>query len=283
MKREKEDVGGKLLAACSALLCTDAGPQGTAFFVSPGYALTAAHVVGGAVGTSVRLREGPHTWHGHVADTRPPAAEAIADGSPSPAPDVALIKIEEGPAHSCALLSQRLPDMGAWVMARGYTQTFDQRAVTAETETFRLTGMLHTPDPGCVLLKLGLGEVTKGMSGAPVLALGTGEVIGMLRTSRQLGSSLGGWVVPADLIRLLWPEEASQRNELFHQQDPRWRQEALQLREVTSRESPPPAQNRLSIGKIVADVVPVITGGNIGIVHIENNPADSHRRESGTR
>ena len=45
------------------------------------------------------------------------------------------------------------------------------------------------------------------MSGAPVLELRTGEVIGMLRTSRKLDSNLGGWVVPADLIRLLWPEE----------------------------------------------------------------------------
>lgn len=282
MKRDNEDVAGKLLAACSALLCADSGPQGTAFFVSPGYALTAAHVVGGAEGTSVRLSQGSLTWHGHVTDARPPAV-AIADGSPYPAPDIALIEIEEGPAHSCALLSQRLPDMGAWVMARGYTQTFDQRSVTAETETFRLTGMLQTPDPGCTLLKLGLGEVTKGMSGAPVLALGTGEVIGMLRTSRQLGSSLGGWVVPADLIRLLWPEEASLRNDLFHQQDPRWRQEALQLGAVASRESPPPAQNGPSIGTIIADVVSVTTGGSIGTVHIENNPANSHRRESGTR
>jgi len=105
----------------------------------------------------------------------------------------------------------------------------------------------------------------------------------MLRTSRQLGSSLGGWVVPADLIRMLWPEEASLRNDLFHQQDPRWRQETLKLGAVTSRESPPLAQNGPGIGTIVADVVSVTTGGSIGTVHIENNPANSHRRESGTR
>ena len=42
----------------------------------------------------------------------------------------------------------------------------------------------------------------------------------MLRTSRQLGSNLGGWVVPADVIRMLWPEEAGRGNDRFHQQDP---------------------------------------------------------------
>lgn len=282
MKHGNEDVAGKLLAACSARLDTDAGPRGTAFFVSPGYAVTAAHVVDGADGLPVWLSEGQCTWHGHVTDARPPAVGAMADRSTYPAPDIALIKIDEGPAHSCALLSHGLPDLGAWVMARGYTQTFDRQAVTAETETFRLTGTLETPDPGCELLKLGLGEVTKGMSGAPVLALGTGEVIGMLRTSRRPGSNLGGWVVPAGLIRRLWPEEADQANELFHQQDPRWRQEARQLRGPTSRESTD-AQNGLSIGTIVADVVPVITGGNIGSIHIQNNPVNRHRPGSGTR
>lgn len=282
MTRENEDVAGTLLATCTARLSTDAGPQGTAFFVSRSYAVTAAHVVGGTDGLPVQLSEGPRVWRGHVTDVRPPAAEGITETSPYPAPDIALIKIEEGPAHSCALLGQRLPGMGAWVMARGYTQTFDHQVVTSETETFRLTGTLDTPDPGCSLLKLGLGEVTKGMSGAPVLALGTGQVIGMLRTSRKLGSNLGGWVVPADLIRRLWPEEAGQGNDLFHQHDPRWRQEARQLPALTARERSP-AQNGLSIGTIIADVVPVITGGTIGTVHIENTSVNSRRREPGAR
>lgn len=64
--------------------------------------------------------------------------------------------------------------------AETLTCTLDQLSVAAETETFRLTAALETADPGCQLLKLGLGEVTRGMSGAPVLELGTGEVIGML-------------------------------------------------------------------------------------------------------
>lgn len=282
MRRKNEDVAGKLLASCSALLCTDAGPQGTAFFVAPGYAITAAHVVGGADGLTVQLTEGPRTWDGHVTAVHPPSTSAAEGIRTYPAPDLALIAIEAGPAHTCALLGQELPATGAWVMARGYTSTFGRETVTAETETFRLTGMLETPDPGCTLLKLGLGEVTKGMSGAPVLELGTGQVIGMLRTSRQLGSNLGGWVVPAGLIRLLWPEEVGRGNDLFHEQDPHWRREARQFRAPSPRQSTP-AQNGLSIGKIIADVAPVITGGEIGTIHIENHPVHGQRREPGTR
>lgn len=162
-------------------------------------------------------------------------------------------------------------------MTRGYTRTFDAGAVTAETETFRLTGTLETTYPGCTLLKLGLGEVTKGMSGAPVLELASGQVVGMLRTSRKLGSNLGGWVVPADLIRALWPEEADQGNDLFHEQDGRWRQQAQQLRARSSRPGSAP-QGGLSIGKIAADVAPVITGGEIGSIHIDYHPGHGPHR-----
>jgi len=275
----REDTAERLLAACSVRLDTDAGPQGTAFFVAPGYAVTAAHVIGGADGLQIQLVEGPHNWHGHVADVRPPHASETAAMSPYPAPDIALIKVDDGPEHACALLSRQLPGAGARVMARGYTHTFDQVAVTAETETFHLTGTLETPDRDCRLLKLGLGEVTKGMSGAPVLDLGTGDVIGMLRTSRKLSSNLGGWVVPADLIRLLWPDEVGLGNDRFHERDSRWREGTHQLREPSAAKEGTAAHGGASIE---GDVVSVITGGNVGSVNIEYGRRSGHRDGSGT-
>jgi Trypsin-like peptidase domain len=277
-----EDIARNLLVACSARLDTDAGPQGTAFFVAPGFAITAAHVVSGTNGLPVRLSEGPSTWCGHVADARPPLVGEIAAAAPYPAPDVALIRIDEGSEHACALLGQHFPE-GVRVMARGYTSTFDPRSVTAETETFQLTGILETPDPTCRLLKLGLGEVTRGMSGAPVLELKTGEVIGLLRTSRKLDSNLGGWVVPADLIRLLWPEEVSLANDSFHQQDLRWRRVASQLGARPSSKGSAQAGSGPSIGTIEADVVSLITGGNIDSVTINYGPECGRGRGSGAR
>lgn len=278
---KREDVILSLLSACSVRLDTDAGPQGTAFFVAPGYAVTAAHVIAGAAGLPVRLTGGSDVWRGYVADVRPPLDSEIGSASPYPAPDIALIRVDDGPGNVCALLGKEPPHLGARVMARGHTRSFDRLSVTAETETFRLAGTLETPDPDCRLLKLGQGEAALGMSGAPVLELRTGEVIGMLRTSRQLGSDLGGWVVPADLIRMLWPEEVGQSNDRFHD-DSRWSRETAQLRAQSASRESVPGQGGLAIGEIVADVAPVITGGNIGTINIDYSSV-SRRRDPGTR
>jgi len=278
---KSEDTAKALLAACSARLDTDAGPQGTAFFVAPGYAVTAAHVVGGAEGLLVRLSERSDSWQGHVADSRPPFTDEIASASLYPAPDIALIKIDEGPDHACALLGRRLPDSGVRVMVRGHTRTYSPQEVTAETETFRLTGDLETSDPGCTLLKLGLGEATLGMSGAPVLEMSTGEVVGMLRTTRGLRSNLGGWVVPADLIRSLWPDQVALGNDRFHERDSRWRQVASQLRGRSSSMNAASAEGGLSIGKIQSYLTSVITGGEIGVVNIEYGPTGRRRADQG--
>ena len=273
----RDEIAGRLLLACSARLDTDAGPQGTAFFVAPRFAVTAAHVIGGVNGLEVQLNEGSRNWRGHVVGVHPSLHRKIATTSLYPAPDVALIKVDEGPRHACALLAKYPSTHDAEVMARGYTDTLDQRAVTAETETFRLTGVLETTDPDCTLLKLGLGEASSGMSGAPVLDLRTWEVLGMLRTSRKLRSNLGGWVVPADLIRLLWPEEVGLANDRFHEQYPLWRETASQLRDHRSADS---TRAGPSIGTIQADIV--ITGDNNAPVNIEYGPGNG-RRASGTR
>src|ERR1017187_5936267 len=99
---KSEDIARDLLSACSTRLDTDEGPQGTAFFIAPGCAVTAAHVVGGAKGLRVRLHERSASWHGYVADVRPPLASEVPSASPYPATDVALIEIDDGPDHACA-------------------------------------------------------------------------------------------------------------------------------------------------------------------------------------
>jgi hypothetical protein len=269
----RDEIAKALLKACSARLDAEDGPLGTAFFVAPGYAISAAHVVRGAVGLPVQLTDGQSRWHGHVVDARPPGSPEVLRTSPYPAPDLALMKIDRGPEHRCALLSTR-PAVGGRMMTRGYTRTSDQAAVTAETEKFRLTGDLETSDPGCTLLKLGLGEVSAGMSGAPVIDLKTGDAIGMVRTSRQLRSNLGGWVVPAGLIRALWTD-LSLANDRFHQDNSWWRDIAAQL---DGRSQSGDARRAGKSGmSIHGEAVSVITGGNVGEVTIINRPAGDSR------
>lgn len=274
-----ERVPQALLAMCVVRLDTDRGPQGTAFFVAPQYALTAAHVVDGILGAQVRLHGRTDIWPGRVEDARPPASAGTAgSGRTYPAPDIALIKVDDGPQHECALLDDRFPPDGATVMARGHTRTFDGVTVTAETETFQLTGELETPDPGCRLLKLGMGQAAKGMSGAPVLDRGTGMVIGMLRTSRGVETNLGAWVVPVSLVGRLWPR-VSLANDRYHREHSLWRSAASELRQRSA--DSPPSEAGLSVRDIRGEVISIVTGGHVGNLSINADRPGGCRRHHG--
>lgn len=219
----------EMLMACTLRLDTSRGPQGTAFFVAPGYAVTAAHVTGGVQGGRVQMHGRAAAWKGHVQDARPAATDpAVAAAGLYPAPDLALIHVDDGPPHPCVLLGSEEIDAGSPVMAFGHSNTSDGLTVTAESEYFTVSGERDTPDPGCTLLKLGGGQAVKGMSGAPVLDLRTGEVIGILKASRSMRTSLGAWIVPASVIRATWPEAAA-GHDRFHDTDSRWRWMARRL------------------------------------------------------
>jgi hypothetical protein len=252
----------RLLELCTARLDASSGPLGTAFFVAPEYALTCSHVVRGRVGFQVRLAGPAGSWNGHVVDAHPAlgAGRELPEGR-YPAPDVALIRVEPGATPTCALLADGAVDLRAEVVVRGYTASFDQNSVTAESGTFRVDGLLETPDPACTLIKLGKGQALPGMSGAPVLNLSSGEVIGVLRTSRDIRSDLGGWVVPADLIRRLWPAEVNTGHDRFHEADARWHLAgaSLRRRQRTTTRAPESAAGRTSIGSVNGGTV--ITGG----------------------
>jgi hypothetical protein len=268
-----------LLAMCTIRLDTDLGPRGTAFFVAPHYAVTAAHVVDGLPGLPVWLRGRGDSWQGHVEDARPAASAAAAAASELyPAPDVALIHVNDGPAHATALLAGEFSYDGELVMTRGHTKTFDGDTVTAETASFRLDGDLETPDPGCTLLKLGLGQAPQGMSGAPVLNPRTGEVIGLLRTSRGISTNLGAWVVPAELIRRLWPDQLGDANGHLGQDHQLWQQAAAESGQYQDRADTQPDPGRVVIE---GDVGVNMSGGNAGIVNVTMGKPARHRRYDG--
>jgi len=165
-------------------------------------------------------------------------------------------------------------------MAYGYSRSFSRQAVTAETETFEVTGELETTDPSCVLLKIGRGQAVPGMSGAPVLDQDAGNIIGMLRTSRNPDTSLGGWVVPASVIRQLWPEQAAAGNDRFHDQDGRWRSAVLQHMQDRQRGTPA-AAGHVSIGTVYGGPVTVITGGQFRDITIGRDGPASGRNGAG--
>lgn len=267
----------RLLARCTLRVDVDDAPRGTAFFVAPGLALTAAHILNGAQNASVRLTGDQGLWKGHVADVRPPWAtgNSAKTGRVYPPPDLALIRVVEGPGHACVLLGRSRPPIGARIMARGYSRALGETELTEETESFTVTGELNSPGPMGSLLKLGLGQAVPGMSGAPVLDLHLGEVAGLLRTSRDTGSNLGAWVVPAALIRRLWPAEAAAGDD-FHLADASWRRAQTALAASASDTGPsgaPTPGGSVAIGSIKAgSPVSVFTGGSFGDVNIAALP-----------
>jgi hypothetical protein len=275
----------ELLELCTVRIDTQEGARGTAFFVSPGFAVTCAHVVGGAIGLPVTLRGAGGAWSAQVVDSRPARSSADAgSGIRYEAPDVALVGVDDGPQVACVLLGHKRPADGALVKARGYSTSFDGQSVRAESEVFALAGDLETADPACTLLKLGHGQAVPGMSGAPVLDPRFGEVIGLLRTSRDVGSDLGAWVVPAEVIRRIWPAEVGIGNDRYHRHDSRWRlarREARRQSSGASAAGASAATQKTVIKQIKADTVTVINDGQFSAP--VNIGAPVSRRKHGER
>ena len=264
---------GHLLADCTVRLDVGRAARGTAFFAAPQYAVTAAHNIAGVQGLHVELVSQAGRWNGQVDDVRPsPGRGPGPGGGFYPPPDLALIRLEGGRRHSCVPLSRSLPVVGRSVTVRGYSRTFDESAVTAETESFTVTGELDTTDPACTLLKLGVGQAVRGMSGAPVLDATEGAVVGMLRTSRDVHSHLGAWVVSAELIRRIWPELASANDE-YHTKYDEW-QKAHSASSNAERRGCPESSGSFLIGHIASNgPVGIINSGNFRDVHIGDGGA----------
>ena len=275
----------RLLELCTVRVECDGTAKGTAFFVAPGYAMTAAHVVGGALGLSVVLRSEQGTWNGRVTNLWPPGnCEWTHVPDPYPPPDVALIGINDGPRHLCAFLARKRPRAGAEVMALGHGRHFARRDVVAvETESFTLTGELSAGGAELTVLKLGHGQASSGMSGAPVLDVSTGQVIGMLRTSRDTHSNLGAWVVPAELIRRLLPDGVRAGAERFHLLDDRWRRALAEERPRSSQDDRPAGGLQIESISISAKEAGVVFGDVHGDVNMGGTGQGKQPRSRGPR
>jgi hypothetical protein len=259
---------GQVLPGCTVRLDVGGASRGTAFFAAPQYALTTAHNIAGLSGVRVEMAGSAAQWTGEVEDVRPSAGEWQGSGEGlHPPPDVALIRLKTGPSHPCVPLSRTFPVIDRRVLVRGYSRSFNGSAVTAESEAFTVTGELDTTNPDCTLLKLGAGQAVHGMSGGPVLDATEGQVVGMLRTTRDAKSALGAWVVPAEFIRRLWPELAK-ASDHFQEESGQWRA-GRPMPEAGEQGSSAESSGGISIGKIVSrGSVGIINGGTFRDIHI---------------
>lgn len=205
----------RLLAAATVRVVGESRSWGSGFFVAPRHVLTCSHVVGGRAGARVVV-----TWEGRelpgtVVWCRPENVDQ--DTTVFPPPDLALVRLTAEVAHPCVLLGDDVPLLGRRVLTFGGTEEFGG---TTESEMFEVTGRLHLADGPIV--KLGHGQAVPGMSGSAIVDLASGQVTGMLRTSRNVNSALGGWVVPSSRIRTELGVLAAEHDR-FHERARSWR------------------------------------------------------------
>jgi hypothetical protein len=226
-----------LLRRC--VLQVHAGEEfvGTAFFVAPGEVLTCAHVTHGADEITV-------AWDGgSSAATMVTALPPIDVGDPAaafyPFPDVALLQLTSPPeGHPCIRLDTAEPAAGRQpdlLHLRGFTK--GERAPDEMGQSpvgLKYEGVVH--EPGGRVFKLKGGQVIGGFSGSPLLNLRTGRVCGLVDSSRNERSDLGGFGIPvAGFLGQLTGLAA--RNQAHHQADPTWDEAVEAERRLASERS----------------------------------------------
>ncbi|MDT0529183.1 trypsin-like peptidase domain-containing protein [Micromonospora sp. DSM 115977] len=175
--------------------------HGSGVWLAPGHVLTCAHV---AMCGALTVE-----WAGRRYDAT--IVEAVpryqGDGDLWPFPDIAVLRVSGADTHPCAWLSDRPVSLNARLVAIGYPQMYPVSAGLTS-----ITGKCQGSSDimGGTFIRFVGDEVAEGMSGGPVLDLTTGAVCGLIKSTRQPGTSLGGLVVPlAGLRRLperLWCE-----------------------------------------------------------------------------
>ena len=193
----------ELMRRCTVRVTQGSG-HGTGFFVAPGFLLTCAHVVEAAHthASPVEVRWDQRSWRAQIVTF-------LAN----PYPDLALLHIEDVQDNPCVYLHRDV-NVGHDLYSYGYTDDYPN----GDSATFAYEGPTGTEQP---LLKLKAGQARPGLSGAPLLNLRTGAVCGIVRTSRDRESDLGGRAVPTAAILSLLSELVTQQQQ-FHQRDTRW-------------------------------------------------------------
>jgi hypothetical protein len=186
--------------------------RGSGFFGSPKCVFTCEHTISETVNDSIKV-----VWQGNDY----PAYVLTSD----PENDVAVLRVsvEGNPLnHRCAFLHAAVRQ-GDPLFVRGFPESHNTEYFE-DSIRFEFEG--YTGD-GKSLLKLTGGQAVPGFSGAPVLNLRTGAVCGILRTSRDPFSNLGG---RASSVSSLLDNSKHDREDFelrnkhreYHKQHPEW-------------------------------------------------------------
>lgn len=176
-------------------------PRGTAFFVSDRELLTCAHVVRPGRETRVVWLSAIGRCELPVAFLRYPDRDPV---DPYPLPDVATLRVREDtklPPHGVAHLGSE--DAGDDLWAVGYTDEYAKRQMLGHPCRFRNVGPAEASDaePEGGVWRITGDRVKGGMSGAPLLDLNTGKVVGIVKRTQDDVRGFGAWFTPMNCVK----------------------------------------------------------------------------------
>jgi hypothetical protein len=191
-----------LLTSCTVRITSKSG-QGTGFFVAPNLVLTCKHIIENALTPSSPIEI---SWQGQAF---PATLYALPNTNNL---DLALLQVNI-PHHPCVLLHG-----GAEPFSKLYSYGYADIKPQGASTTFDSEGWVGTQQE---LLRLKDGQVRPGMSGSPVLNSVTGCICGIVQSTRDRASSLGGEAIMAKVI-LREFSELIEKQRLFHSKDKSW-------------------------------------------------------------
>nr|VFK66018.1 MAG: Trypsin-like peptidase domain-containing protein [Candidatus Kentron sp. UNK]VFK69084.1 MAG: Trypsin-like peptidase domain-containing protein [Candidatus Kentron sp. UNK] len=169
------------LERCTATIGLPNGGIATGTLIGPGLLVTCAHAIPQDL-SGITLR---------LADEKVSDLELIGR-KPAPYPDLAILRFSHL-EHSWVFFQGDVHP-GDRIFCFGYTDKMSAGdSVTGEVEGWSKTEAGE-------LLKFKGGQVRPGLSGAPLLNYRTDAVCGIVRTSRDRSSDLGGRAIPADIV-----------------------------------------------------------------------------------
>lgn len=197
---------------------------GTGLAIAPGQVVTCAHVVAGrADDTAVTVCVGDERFPATVRARRP--AEVIHDSRAGAwAPDVAWLEISaEVPAY--AQLDPEPPRLTPAfdkLWTAGFSRDYSGEP-GLHYGAYDVIGQRPSPDGLHCTWQLDRGRVVFGLSGAGLLNLRSGLILGLLTSSAGVATDLGGWGVAAYPV-LAMPEfrELRDLHDRHHERDRSW-------------------------------------------------------------
>ncbi|MGW3746638.1 VMAP-C domain-containing protein [Streptomyces sp. NPDC005146] len=219
----------ELLERCRVFV--QGATDGTGFFVAPRFIVSCAHVTGSEPDETVLVRWGGSDYQAVI---RAATEDSRTGDSLYPFPDLAILElVSPPPDHPCVWLDPAPLDPGTKLTAVGFTNTLDSTASERRAILTAKGGL--TSHNNHDLLEMVDGEVNSGLSGGPVLSHVTGGVCAVVKATRLEDSTMGGFGVPVDALRLLDPEvyrTVIRAHDRFHIENPKWHTLSDQVEEV---------------------------------------------------